>query len=108
MRPENRDGEGECYQVNSKVQAIYNDTGHQLVSLKVNNEPFEEDVIYTICVQGYHVKNSKNNLNITMDELTEDGNSRVVTTSIQDVLVEYLRYNQNISRKIEGRLQYIQ
>jgi 5'-nucleotidase/UDP-sugar diphosphatase len=107
MRPENRDGEGECYQVNSKVQAIYNDTEHRLVSLKVNKEPVEEEGIYKICVQGYHVKNSKNNLNITMDELTEDGNSKVVSTSAQEILEEYLRYHQNLSRKIEGRLQYI-
>ncbi|TFH12161.1 bifunctional metallophosphatase/5'-nucleotidase [Candidatus Bathyarchaeota archaeon] len=107
MRTENRDGEGECYQVNSKVRAIYSDTDHRLVSLKIKDKLVEDNKIYKICVQGYHVKNSIKHLKLAMNDLIEDGNSRVISTSTQEVLKEYLRYKQNLSRKIEGRLQYI-
>ena len=107
MRPENRDGEGECFQVNGKVQTIYNDHHKELESLTVSSAPIQDEKIYTVCLQGYHVKNSEKNLGLTQNELTEDGSSKVVSTSIRDILEEYLRYNQNLSRKTEGRLQYI-
>jgi 5'-nucleotidase len=108
MRPENRDGEGECYQVNSKVRAIYNDTQHKLISLKLDDEPVDYGHIYSICAQNYHINNSERNLDLTYAELTEDGMSRVVSTSAQEVLEEYLRYSQNLSRKTEGRLQFLE
>jgi 5'-nucleotidase len=34
------------------------------------------------------------------------GKNKVVTTSAQEVLEEFLRNNQNIDRKIEDRLVY--
>jgi 5'-nucleotidase len=107
MRLENRYGEGECYQVNSKVRAKYDDSLHKLISLKLDAEPVDYNRIYTICAQSYHINNSERNLDLTYDELTEDGMSRVVSTSAQEALEEYLRYSQNLSRKIEGRLNYI-
>ena len=36
MRPENRNGEGECYQVNAGVRAVYDEVSRQLVSLSVD------------------------------------------------------------------------
>lgn len=45
-------------------------------------------------------------LHISQDELLETGKHKVVTTSAQNVLEEYLRNNQNVSRQIEGRLQF--
>ena len=38
MRKENRNGEGECYQVNSRVQAVYDDKKSELVSLKISGK----------------------------------------------------------------------
>jgi hypothetical protein len=31
----------------------------------------------------------------------------LVSTSAQDVLVEYIRNNQNVKRQVEGRLTYL-
>jgi 5'-nucleotidase len=107
MRFENRDGEGECYQVNSKVKAIYNEGTKKIDSLLIKESQVEANELYTLCAQGYHIKNSERFLNISLNELTEDGNSRVISTSAQEVLEEYLRNNQNISKKVEGRLQYL-
>jgi 5'-nucleotidase/UDP-sugar diphosphatase len=38
MRTENRNNEGECYQVNSKVRAVYNDKKEKLEKLEVSGE----------------------------------------------------------------------
>jgi 5'-nucleotidase len=106
MRTENRNSEGECYQVNNRVHAIYDDNSHALTSLKIDETPVSNKAPYTICLQGFHVSNSDSYLNISKEELLQSGKSRVVSTSAQEVLDEYLRNHQNITRKIEGRLVY--
>lgn len=104
MRPENRTGEGEYYQVNKGVRAIYSDTNKELLSLSVKGKIVEDDEIYTISLQDYHYKGAEKYLNITNEELNEIAPSKVVTTSVRDVLEEYLRKNQNLTSKVEGRL----
>jgi len=106
MRPQNRCGEGECYQVNAAVKAVYNDTTKTLESLSIKGEPVDDNKTYSVCLQGYHSSNAQAYLNISQHELLASGRSKVVTTSAQDVLEEYLRNNQNITRRIEGRLVY--
>ena len=106
MRKENRDGEGENYQVNGKVKATYNDKTKLLEGLLINEVEVESDQFYTICLQNFHVKNSKKYLDISSEELLASGKTKVVSTSAQEVFEEFLRDNQNIFREIEGRLVY--
>jgi 5'-nucleotidase len=106
MRKENRDGEGECYQVSTGASATYGDSEKKLLSFTINGEEVVDDKTYTLCLQGYHINNAKTYLNVTPDELLKNGASKVVTTSAQDVLEEFLRNNQNITRTVEGRLKY--
>ncbi len=106
MRTENRNGEGECYQVNNKVKAEYSDKEHQLTALSIAGVPVDRTKFYTICLQGYHFNNSQAYLNITNEDLLASGKAKVVTTSAQQVLEEWLRNNQNVGRKAEGRLTY--
>ena len=81
MRPENRDGEGECYEVNAAVRAVYNDRKKVLESLEVNGEPVDDSRHYTLGLIGYHADNCTKNLNITPDELSHLGGTKVVATS---------------------------
>jgi 5'-nucleotidase/UDP-sugar diphosphatase len=104
MRPENRLGEGECYQVNSAIKAVYSD---HMESLTVNSKPVSDNVLYTICLQGFHYNNCQNYLNISSSELLKNGPTKVISTSAQDVLIEYLRDNQNLLSKVDGRLTYL-
>ena len=107
MRKENRQGEGECYQVNSNVKAVYSEKSKKLVSLKIRNEDIDKNKLYTFAIAGYHYNCSKDYLNLTLDELNETNKSKVITTSVQEVMEEFLRNNQNITRKVEGRLVYV-
>ncbi len=108
MRKENRNGEGECYQVNGSIKAVYNDTKGQLEKLEFKGKPVLESQLFTICMQGYHMNNSATYLNLSNEELIENENHKVVSTSAREVLEEYLRDNQNKSRDVEGRLVYSQ
>jgi len=106
MRPENRDGEGECYQVNAAVRAVYSEGAHDLVSLSVHGTPVVEDATYSLILQGYHAKNAKPYLDLAPEELTMGAPGRVAATSAQTVLKEWLAVHQNVGRKVEGRLVY--
>lgn len=106
MRPQNRDGEGECYQVNSSVSAVYRNNLHKLISLKINGKDVIDTKKYTIAIQGYHYKNCQSYFNITEQKLLQAGPSKVVTTSAQVALEEYLRTHQNLSVSLSNRLVY--
>ncbi len=107
MRPENRTGEGECYQVNRRVRAKYSDKTKTLESLLLDEKPVMDDKLYKICMQNFHFNNSKEYLGITSEELLKSGKDKVITTSAQQVLDEWLKTHQNEKRLIEGRLEYI-
>ena len=106
MRLENRSGEGECYQINSKVKAIYSDKKKKLLSLKINGKEVENTKFYKICMQNFHFNNSLSYLNVSNKELLKSKKQKVVTTSAQQVLDEWFKNHQNETRKIEGRITY--
>ena len=108
MRAENRNGEGECFQVNSRVKAVYDDTQRKLVSLKIDDAEAPPNRLFTVCLQGYHFKNLTANLNLSQEQLSQACNPKLVSTSAQDVLVEYIRNNQNIKKQVEERIVYLQ
>jgi 5'-nucleotidase/UDP-sugar diphosphatase len=107
MRPENRNGEGDCYQVSKGVQAVYDNAGHALQSLSLNGQPVEDAKQYTIVLQDYHYKNVEKKLSLTIEELNAIAPYEVVSTSDQDILEEYLHRHQNLNSHVEGRLQYV-
>jgi len=107
MRNENRNREGECYQVNMGVQAVHDSKKNQLKALSIKGKVVDEKKLYSICVQAYHLKNSLKCFNVTEEELLSVSSGKVATTSAQEVLEEFLRTNQNLSRSIEGRLVYL-
>jgi 5'-nucleotidase / UDP-sugar diphosphatase len=106
MRPVNRNGEGECYQVNRAVRAVYSEKAKQLLELQINGTPIELEKTYRLCLIGYHLNNCKANLDLTDQELREDGRWSVVSTSMTEVMEEWLINNQNTGRHLEGRLVY--
>ncbi len=106
MRPENRDGEGECYQVSSGIAAVYDDKTKSLSSLSYKNKPVKDSGCYRICLQGYHVSQAANYLGVSEEILRESGQAKVIATSAKTVLEEYVRNHQNQNSQIEGRLVY--
>lgn len=107
MRPENRvAGESQCQQVSAGVRAIYNDRKRHLEVLTLRRTPVIDESCYTICLQEYHYKNAASNIGLTHSELTAYTHPLVVTTSIHEVLEEYLRHHQNLNSRVEGRLTY--
>ena len=107
MRPENRGGEGECYQVNRGVRAVYRDSTRTLEELQVRGAPVVDDATYTMSLSAYHEKNALEFIGVSAEELRASGPHKVVSTSMRDVLEEYLRHHQNLNAAVEGRLVYL-
>ena len=107
MRKENRNSEGECYQINRGVRAVYDDQTGQLVSLETNDKPVEPGRLYTIGLSDYHHANCEKNIGLSDAELTANGAPKVTATSMLNVVEEYLRGHQNLRSQVDGRLTYL-
>jgi len=106
MRIENRDGEGECFQVNRGVAAVWDDRTQTLESLSARGEPVADAARYSVLLQGYHYKNAAQNIGLAPSDLLLLEPGRLVATSARDVLEEYMRVHQNLRSRVEGRLVY--
>jgi 5'-nucleotidase len=106
MRPSNRNGEGECYQVNSRVRAVHDDRTNRLTELSLDGKPVIDAGRYSLVLQGYHARNAGTYLGVTMEELSAI-KAKVVSTSAREVLEEWLRDHQNVGRRVEGRLTFL-
>ena len=106
MRRQDRAGEGECYQVNSGVRAVYDDQKRSLESLEVNGVVVNDMRHYTLGLTGYHADNCTKNINIAPEELAWRGGFKVIATSTTNVIEEYLRAHPNLTSRIEGRLGF--
>lgn len=107
LRKENRDGEGECYQINARVKAVYSDKKQRLLSLTIDNKEVKDERRYALCMQNYHASNAKSYLDISQEELLASGKTKVITTSAKEVLEEYFRNHSNGGSKVEGRLVFL-
>ena len=107
MRAENRNSEGECYQVNRGVHAVYDDHLNKLVSLEIKEKPIDPQAHYTIGLSDYHYSNVLQNLGISNEEITAISAPKVTATSMVNVAEEYLRSHQNLNSQVEGRLVYL-
>ena len=106
MRLENRNGEGECYQVNGRVRAIYDEAQRALLSLTFDNTEVADEQRFSVCLQAHHYKNAAAYLDISPTEL-QAVRSKLVATGSTEVLEEWLRNHQNCGRSVEGRLAYL-
>ncbi len=106
MRKENRDGEGECYQVSRGISAVYSEREKQLKSFTFNSKNIKGTDLFRICLQGYHISQAEKYLNISEKELRASGKSKVVAISAKNVLEEALNNGQNIDSKVGNRLVY--
>jgi 5'-nucleotidase len=56
----------------------------------------------------YHARNAESFLGVSGEELEARAGSKVVATSVQDVLREYLQNHSNLTSRVEGRLEYVE
>ena len=83
---------------------VWERSAQRFRELTLDGEPLHADRLYSVAMQTYHYKNLEPFLNITLEEAEQNGKSRVLTTSLNAVVEEYLSVNPHLSRQVEGRL----
>ncbi len=94
----------EFYQLSEGLYVEYSKKKHEFIKFLYNNDPIEEEKIYTLGLQQYHYKNIEDCFNIKLETIEKNGKPRVIATSCRDIMEEYLGENQHIDSKDKTRL----
>lgn len=100
-------GTTEYYQLSKGLRAVYSKGKKELLELKYNGEDVKDDRVFTIGVQNFHYLNAKEFLNISEEELEKNQEPRILATSTQDILVEYLSCHHRLDYHPEERIVII-
>ncbi len=90
------------FQISKGWEVTYED-GKGVIDMKFNGDTVEDAGNYSVCLQEYYYENSERKLGISKEELIAQG-SASPATSFVEVIEEYLRNNQNLDSKVEGRV----
>ena len=97
-------GETEFYQYSKGVRIVYRKSTHSLEEFKFNGEDITNDMRLKICVQNYHYQNFDEFLGVHLEEVKQNRKPRVVATSVNNIVEEYMATHQGLDAHVEGRL----
>ena len=86
------------------VRVVYNRAEHCLREFALNGEEICDERIYKIGLQYFHFNNVENFFSVPLEEISQNGKPRMVSTSCRVILDEYLSSHQGLDREISGRL----
>ena len=105
LRDEAFDGDHtEFYQISDGLEIEYTIPTHKFEKFLYNGQEIDNKRIFSVALQAYHYKNMEDSFNITLDEVEENGKSKIIATSCRDIIEEYLSTHQHLDRSGKGRL----
>ena len=103
-RDEAWEGHTEFYQFSKGVRIVYRRSTHELLELSLNGEPITDDMRIKVAVTEYHFKNFDEFLGIPLEEVSKNKTPKIVASSVNNIIQEYLSTHRGLDPKIEGRL----
>ena len=94
----------EFYQLSKGFLVEYDQATHSLLRFEFEDEPIEDDRVFTVGLQHFHYLNMKDSFDITVDEVRKNRKDRVISTSCTQVIEEALQAGQHQNASGEGRL----
>ena len=95
----------EFYQFSSGLHAIYDKATHAFPKLTFCGKPIEDDQTFTVGLQEYHYGIFEEAFGIPVSKIKKNGAPRMISTSCQSILEEYLAKHQHLDRKAGSRLK---
>ena len=108
MRDEAWVGETEFYQFSRGVRIRWRKSTHALEELSFNGEEVTDDMRLKICLQNYHYSNFDEFLGVPLEEVKKNRKPRIVATSLNNIVEEYLTTHQGLDARVEGRIQILE
>ena len=84
---------------------VYNKKERVFKEISLFGETIEDAKIYKIGLQYYFYLNLKDFFSVSHEEVMQNAEPKIVSTSCRAVLEEYLSYHQNLDHQISGRLE---
>ena len=107
MRDEAWQGDTEFYQFSKGVRILWSRSRHELLEFKFNGEDITDDMRLKIALQNYHYKNFDEFLGVPLEEVKQNMKPKVVATSVNNILEEYLSTHMNLDAHVEGRIEVV-
>ncbi len=104
MRDDAWIGETEFYQFSKGVRIVWKKSTHELLELKFHGEDITDDMRLKIGLQNYHYTNFDDFLGVPLEEVKLNRRPKVIATSVNNIIEEYLSTNMNLDAHIEGRI----
>ncbi len=95
----------EFFQFSQGMRVVYNKKARALKEISLFGEPIKDTKIYKIGLQYYFYLNLKDFFSVSREEVKQNAEPKMVSTSCRAVLEEYLSCHQNLDHQISGRLE---
>lgn len=97
-------GETEFYQFSRGVHIVWSKGRHELLELKFNGKEITDDMRLKIALQSYHYNNFDDFLGVPLEEVKQNMRPRIVATSVNNIVEEYMSLHHGLDSKVEGRI----
>lgn len=94
----------EFYQFSKGVEIVYNRTTKEFEKFEYQKKPINKEKLYSISLAKFHYTNFDEFFHVSLETIEARKKARIVSTSTNDIIEEYLSENQHLNAHIEGRL----
>lgn len=94
----------EFYQFSRGLKVEYDRATHEFNKFNFNGKPIDEDAVYKVALAKFHFNSFEEFFNIPLAPIVERARPKIVSTSINDIVEQYLSDHQHLNASIEGRL----
>ena len=94
----------EYYQLSQDFRLIYSKSEKAIKEMSLDGRAIHPENVYTMGIQNFHFLNVKEFLNLTREEIEQNGKPRILATSSFDILTEFLSYHQKHHCVFEPRI----
>ncbi len=97
----------EFYQFSKGVEITYDRASKTFLKFNYQNEPIDKDKLYSISLAKFHYTNFDEFFHVSLEAIENRKKARIVSTSVNDIVEEYLTTHQHLNAFIRGRLTVI-
>ena len=104
LRDEAWEGHTEFYQYSRGVRIVYRKSTHTIETFEFRGEEIKDEQRLKIALQNYHYKNFNEFFGMDIEEVKKNMRPRVVATSVNNIVEEYMMTHEGLDAHVEGRL----
>ncbi|MBQ5951514.1 MAG: bifunctional metallophosphatase/5'-nucleotidase [Lachnospiraceae bacterium] len=108
MRDEAWVGETEFYQFSKGLHIKYRKSTHTLEELTFRGGDVKDEDRFKIGIQNYHYKNFDAFFGVPLEEVKQNRKPRIVATSVNNIIEEYLSTHPGLDAHVEGRIEVVE